>query len=149
MSQRIRYSSNCATYSVTGYASGPVNSPLSSHNETGYIAIADAIPNIITLLCDELCQADSGKHGDSDCSSILRAREEELDADECLGQVPDASWMVPQVPSPPTASGLYWPKNCRSLSDAAVFVPDICYSPVQTPSRYHASGTSSKRQRQF
>ncbi|PSS05929.1 B-box zinc finger protein [Actinidia chinensis var. chinensis] len=94
-------------------------------------------------------KADSGKHGESDCSSILRAGEEDLDADELLGQVPDASWMVPQVPSPPTASGLYWPRSSRSLSDAAVFVPDICYSPVQTPNRYHASGTSSKRQRQF
>ncbi|GFZ05063.1 light-regulated zinc finger protein 1 [Actinidia rufa] len=94
-------------------------------------------------------KADSGKHGESDCSSILRAGEEDLDADELLGQVPDASWMVPQVPSPPTASGLYWPRSNRSFSDAAVFVPDICNSPVQTPNRYHASGTSSKRQRQF
>ncbi|ESR55590.1 B-box zinc finger protein 22 [Citrus sinensis] len=69
-------------------------------------------------------KADSGKRGDSDSSSILRSAEEELDDDECLGQVPEASWAVPQVPSPPTASGLYWPKNPQNQYDSA-FVPDI------------------------
>ncbi|KAH9779374.1 B-box zinc finger protein 22 [Citrus sinensis] len=65
-----------------------------------------------------------GKRGDSDSSSILRSAEEELDDDECLGQVPEASWAVPQIPSPPTASGLYWPKNPQNQYDSA-FVPDI------------------------
>ncbi|KAL6999665.1 hypothetical protein U1Q18_000822 [Sarracenia purpurea var. burkii] len=96
-------------------------------------------------------KADSGKLGgdDSDCSSILRAGEQELNADECLGQVPEASWTVPQVPSPPTASGLYWPKSYQSLCDDSVFVPDICCSPVHNPTRYRPSGRSSKRWREF
>lgn len=94
------------------------------------------------------CKADSGKFGDSDCSSILRAGEEELGADECLGQVPDASWTVPQVPSPPTASGLYWPKSYRNMSDGSIFVPDIC-SLGQSPAHYQPRGTSSKRRREL
>ncbi|KAJ6416908.1 hypothetical protein OIU84_002736 [Salix udensis] len=43
--------------------------------------------------------------------------EEEVDDEECLGQVPDSSWAVPQIPSPPTASGLYWPKTAAAAVD--------------------------------
>ncbi|KAJ8542995.1 hypothetical protein K7X08_005518 [Anisodus acutangulus] len=50
---------------------------------------------------DGSSKADNGKLGESDCSSFLRVEDEELDGDECLGQVPDTSWAVPQVPSPP------------------------------------------------
>ncbi|KAK9199232.1 hypothetical protein WN944_014420 [Citrus x changshan-huyou] len=78
----------------------------------------------LLLYCFGFLKADSGKRGDSDSSSILRSAEEELDDDECLGQVPEASWAVPQIPSPPTASGLYWPKNPQNQYDSA-FVPDI------------------------
>ncbi|XP_059662784.1 B-box zinc finger protein 22-like [Cornus florida] len=94
-------------------------------------------------------KADSTKSGDSDCSAILRAAEEELDCDDCLGQVPDASWLVPQIPSPPTASGLYWPKNYQSPPDSAVFVPDICVLPTQNSHHCQPNGTSLKRRRQF
>lgn len=79
-------------------------------------------------------KADSGKLGESDSSSILRSSEDDLDSDDRLGQVPDVSWRVPQVPSPPTASGLYWPKNSQYLVDNSVFVPDISWP--QGPS-YH------------
>lgn len=94
-------------------------------------------------------QADSGKRGDSDNSSILRTAEEDIDADECLGQVPESSWTVPQMPSPPTASGLYWPKDTRNASDCVVFVPDVCCSIMKTP--FHSRHTSSipKRRRQM
>ncbi|KAF5948675.1 hypothetical protein HYC85_014632 [Camellia sinensis] len=90
-------------------------------------------------------KADTRKLGDSDCSAILSAGEEELDASECLGQVPEASWTVPQVPNSSTLSGLDWPKNNLSLCDTAVFVPDI----MQNASRYQPSCPSSKRQREF
>ncbi|KAF2286157.1 hypothetical protein GH714_011085 [Hevea brasiliensis] len=56
-------------------------------------------------------KVDSGKGGDSDSSGILRSAEEEVDDDECQGQVPDSSWAVPQMPSPPTAQG-YLAKTC-------------------------------------
>ncbi|XP_030516597.2 B-box zinc finger protein 22 [Rhodamnia argentea] len=72
-------------------------------------------------------KADSGKLGGSDCSSIMRSSEET--GDECLGEVPDAYWAVPQMSSPPTASGLYWPKSARHQLDAAVYVPDISSAP--------------------
>ncbi|CAL5342088.1 unnamed protein product [Camellia sinensis] len=90
-------------------------------------------------------RADTRKLGDSDCSAILSAGEEELDASECLGQVPEASWTVPQVPNSSTLSGLDWPKNNQSLCDTAVFVPDT----MQNASRYQPSCPSSKRQREF
>ena len=76
-------------------------------------------------------QADSGKLGGSD-SPVLRSSEEEMEDDDCLGRVPDSSWTVPQIPSPPTASGLYWPKDPQFSCDNAMFVPDICCSPMQT-----------------
>lgn len=89
-------------------------------------------------------KADSGKLGDSDCSSMQRASDE-VD-DECLGQVPENSWAVPQMPSPPTASGLYWPKTSRHLSDGVVHVPDICSN--DNPISFQPSGHKFKRQRQ-
>ncbi|KAJ7981892.1 Zinc finger, B-box [Quillaja saponaria] len=92
-------------------------------------------------------KADSGKLGDSD-SPILRSGEEELDDCECLGQVPDASWTVPQIPSPPTYSGLYWPRNSQYSSDTA-FVPDICFPPMKKPHHLQYNGIVSKRQRQL
>ncbi|KAI3708245.1 hypothetical protein L2E82_37410 [Cichorium intybus] len=77
-------------------------------------------------------KADSGKLGESDGSPILRAMELEPDGEDGLGRVPDASWAVPQISSPPTASGLCWPKarpHQRQLETAA-FVPDVCYLPM-------------------
>lgn len=94
------------------------------------------------------CQADSGKLGESE-SSGLRSGEEELDDDECIGQVPDSSWTVPQVPSPPTASGLHWPRGSYSSSDYAAFVPDLCCSRMQNAPTSQSNGAVSKRWRQF
>lgn len=100
-------------------------------------------------------KADSGKLGESDGSPILRAMEIELDAEDCLGQVPDASWAVPQISSPPTASGLSWPKNRphqhhQIISGSDTFVPDVCYLP--TPNFYGSqqnTATTLKRRRNF
>ncbi|XP_002524543.2 B-box zinc finger protein 22 [Ricinus communis] len=83
-------------------------------------------------------KADSGKRSDSESSAFLRSADEEVDGDECLGQVPDSSWAVPQIPSPPTSSGLYWPKRIHNQSDGADFVPDICCSTLQNHHHYHA-----------
>ncbi|XP_004294165.1 PREDICTED: B-box zinc finger protein 22 [Fragaria vesca subsp. vesca] len=93
-------------------------------------------------------KADCGKLGDSD-SSVLRSPEEELEDYECIGQVPELSWMVPQVPSPPTSSGLYWPKTYQNPLDSAVFVPDVNYSDMQNSLHYQQNGTVSKRRRQL
>nr|XP_043625218.1 B-box zinc finger protein 22-like [Erigeron canadensis] len=100
---------------------------------------------------DYSSKTDSNKVGDSDCSSILRALEVELDADDYLGQVPASSWAVPEVPSPPTASGLNWSKghhyhNYHQMVDTAAFVPDVCYSPM---SSYNQSQQTLKRRRHF
>ncbi|KAF7822586.1 B-box zinc finger protein 22-like [Senna tora] len=67
-------------------------------------------------------KADSGKIGDCDSPSLISSEEEIDDDDDCLGRVPDSSWMVPQnqISSPPTASGLYWPKDPKYSSDSAV-----------------------------
>ncbi|KAE8720458.1 RING/U-box superfamily protein isoform 1 [Hibiscus syriacus] len=51
---------------------------------------------------DVSSKADSGKNGDSHSSSILRSADDELDDNERLGQMPDSSWAVPQMPSPRT-----------------------------------------------
>ncbi|KAM1311342.1 hypothetical protein ACFX13_007967 [Malus domestica] len=80
-------------------------------------------------------KADCSKLGGYD-SPVLRSSEEELVDYECIGEVPETSWMVPQVPSPPTASGLYWPKSFQNPSDSStMFVPDICHSQMQNPLR--------------
>ncbi|KAB2095558.1 hypothetical protein ES319_A01G046200v1 [Gossypium barbadense] len=96
---------------------------------------------------DGSSKADSGKRGDSDSSSILRSADDEVDDDERLGQVPDSSWAVPQVPSPPTASGLYWPKDSRDQRDSVVFVPDISCSVMKNPFNSRRIGSDRKRRR--
>ncbi|KAK7272607.1 hypothetical protein RJT34_29316 [Clitoria ternatea] len=78
-------------------------------------------------------RADAGKIGGSG-SPVLRSGDEEMeDDDDYLECVPDSSWTVPQIPSPPTASGLHWPKDPHRSSDGVLFVPDICFSPMQQP----------------
>ncbi|KEH38556.1 putative transcription factor interactor and regulator LIM family [Medicago truncatula] len=77
-------------------------------------------------------RADSGKLEGSD-SPILRSNEEEMEYDDYMDRVPDSSWTVPQIPSPPTASGLNWPKNPRYSFDNALFVPDIGFTSMQHP----------------
>lgn len=79
--------------------------------------------------------------------------EVELDGEDCLGQVPDASWAVPQIPSPPTASGLCWPKghpHHQHLAGSDTFVPDVCYLPMPNfyGSQQNNTGTL-KRRRNF
>ncbi|MBA0822817.1 hypothetical protein Goarm_019597, partial [Gossypium armourianum] len=96
---------------------------------------------------DGSSKADSGKRGDSDCSSILRSADDEVDDDERLGRVPDSSWAVPQLPSPPTASGLYWPNDSRDQCDSVVFVPDICCSVMKNPFNSWRIGSNRKRRR--
>ncbi|KAF5730764.1 B-box zinc finger protein 22 isoform X1 [Tripterygium wilfordii] len=93
-------------------------------------------------------KADSGKRGDSDSSSFLRSAEEEIGDDECLGQAPETSWAVPQIPSPPTASGLYWPRGLQNQSDNAAFVPDISSFTTQKSHPFQRHGIVSKRHRQ-
>ncbi|OIW08201.1 hypothetical protein TanjilG_15162 [Lupinus angustifolius] len=86
---------------------------------------------------------DSGKRWDSD-SSLVRLNEVEMDNDDFSGHVPDSCWTVPQIPSPPTASGLYWPKDSQYTSDA-MFVPDICFSDMQQPDSTRNNFISPKR----
>ncbi|CAI9088873.1 OLC1v1023321C1 [Oldenlandia corymbosa var. corymbosa] len=95
-------------------------------------------------------KADSGNLGDSDCSAIMRTVEEELESDDCLGQVPEASWAVPEIPSPPTASGLYWQKAYQNPTDSSVFVPDISSPTIQNSLTDHSYAPPTfKRRRQF
>ncbi|XP_020206953.1 B-box zinc finger protein 22 [Cajanus cajan] len=78
-------------------------------------------------------RADCGKIGDSG-SPVLRSSEEEMEEDDnYLERIPDSSWTVPQIPSPPTASGLYWPKDPQFSSDSVLSVPDICFPHMQQP----------------
>ncbi|KAL2331288.1 hypothetical protein Fmac_018869 [Flemingia macrophylla] len=78
-------------------------------------------------------RADCGKLGGSG-SPVLRSSEEEMEEeDDDMEGIPDSSWAVPQIPSPPTASGLYWPKDPQFSSDSILSVPDICFPHTQQP----------------
>ncbi|KAL6626928.1 hypothetical protein ACP70R_030654 [Stipagrostis hirtigluma subsp. patula] len=78
-------------------------------------------------------KADSGKLGSTDGSPNGRSSSESAqNAQDFFGQVPEVHhhhWSVPELPSPPTASGLHWqggPRHGDAATDAAsVFVPDI------------------------
>lgn len=74
-------------------------------------------------------KADSGKLGSSEGSPPYFPADVGVDFDECLGQVPEISHdAVPEIPSPPTASGLHWHNASHYRgSDQGVFVPDISF----------------------
>ncbi|KAL5200223.1 hypothetical protein ABZP36_021426 [Zizania latifolia] len=69
-----------------------------------------------------------------------------LDADEFLTRVPDNPWTVPELPSPPTASGLYWQGNliCPAY-DNTVFVPEN--SSLENSHNNHTLSAGLKRRR--
>ncbi|XP_010429688.1 PREDICTED: B-box zinc finger protein 22 [Camelina sativa] len=76
-------------------------------------------------------KADTCRRGDSDSSSMMRSAEEDAeDNNNCLGG--ETSWAVPQIQSPPTASGLNWPN--KQFHHHSVFVPDISSSDLYTGS---------------
>ena len=70
-------------------------------------------------------------------------------AQEYFGQVPEVHWSsVPELPSPPTASGLHWQGDPHygSSDTAAFFVPDIC-SPENPFRSFAATGGDSQLKR--
>ncbi|KAJ8483639.1 hypothetical protein OPV22_016124 [Ensete ventricosum] len=74
-------------------------------------------------------KADSGKLGSHGSSPLYCSVDGDLDAYECLGQHPEHYWAVPEIASPPTASGLGRQRNLlHPVSDDAAFVPDLCSS---------------------
>jgi len=86
-------------------------------------------------------KADSGKLGSTDGSPTGRSSSDS--AQDFFGQVPEFhQWPVPELPSPPTASGLHWqggPRHGATAADtAAVSVPDI--SSPENPFRCFAAG---------
>ncbi|XP_010540143.1 PREDICTED: B-box zinc finger protein 22-like [Tarenaya hassleriana] len=109
---------------------------------------------------NRLTKADTSRRGDSDSSSMMRSaaaeeEEDEMEDEECVGkETYESSWAVPEIPSPPTASGLNWPKSYyprRGHSDV-VFVPDISStSSVQTcsVSSYPSRRVGKRRRRRF
>ncbi|RWV99357.1 hypothetical protein GW17_00037739 [Ensete ventricosum] len=85
-------------------------------------------------------KADSGKHGSSEGSPTCRSTDDDRNADECLGQ-------VPEIPPPPTASGLSWQRNRHyPASNKTVVVPDICS--LDDPNSFNVSARSKRRRRQ-
>ncbi|CAA7402440.1 unnamed protein product [Spirodela intermedia] len=88
---------------------------------------------------NESSKANSGKLGNSEDSSVHRCGDEELELECCMDQVPDMRWTVPEITSPPTSSGVNWPRNPRSAAEASVFVPDI------GGSSFHGAAAAKRR----
>ncbi|KAF9666666.1 hypothetical protein SADUNF_Sadunf16G0252500 [Salix dunnii] len=128
------------------YSGGSAASSISQWQMDEFLELAEFNQHY-GYIDNEPSKGDSGKRWDSDSSANLRSAEEEVD-DECSGQVPDSSWAVPQIPSPPTASGLYWPKSIH-YSNTAILVPDICGSAVQNHRHCQHRGTVSKWREQL
>ncbi|CAH8356234.1 unnamed protein product [Eruca vesicaria subsp. sativa] len=90
-------------------------------------------------------KADTSRTGDSDSSSMMRSGEEDgEDNSNCVGG--ETTWAVPQIHSPPTASGLHWPIHFNHQS---VFVPDISSATHNTGSSPKQSCEKRQRWRRF
>ncbi|AQK80453.1 B-box zinc finger protein 22 [Zea mays] len=69
-----------------------------------------------------------------------------LITDDYMSRVPENSWTVPEVPSPPTASGLNWHGNlCFPAYDSTMFVPEI--TSLQNSQNQFTVPSSFKRRR--
>ncbi|CAD6272580.1 unnamed protein product [Miscanthus lutarioriparius] len=89
--------------------------------------------------------ADSGKlWGSAGGSPYYRSSSEDRDTNELFGQVPEIQWSVPALPSPPTASGLYWQ---HGGPDSTAFVPDICSPDGGAVRCFPTADGAAKRQR--
>ncbi|XP_066313553.1 B-box zinc finger protein 22-like [Miscanthus floridulus] len=99
-------------------------------------------------------KADSGKLGSTVGSPAGRSSSDA--SQDFFGEVPEFhQWSVPELPSPPTASGLHWqgaPRHGATTTTdtdtAAVFVPDI--SSPENPFRCYATAAGqppAKRRR--
>jgi len=98
-------------------------------------------------------KADSGKLGSPNrrslSSSSSGAATQTQNAQDFFGQVPEVHWSsVPELPSPPTASGLHWQGDPHygPADTAAVFVPDIC-SPENQFRCFAATGDPQLKRR--
>ncbi|KAK1418116.1 hypothetical protein QVD17_27255 [Tagetes erecta] len=94
--------------------------------------------------------ADSGKVAESGGLPIQRAMELEFYGADCLGRVPDASWAVPEMSSPPT--GLCLPKSRPRHQNRVgfdTFVPDVCYLPTPDLNDSQQNTATLKRRRNF
>uniref|UniRef100_A0A0A9GJ65 B box-type domain-containing protein n=1 Tax=Arundo donax TaxID=35708 RepID=A0A0A9GJ65_ARUDO len=68
---------------------------------------------------------------------------------EYLGRVPEILFTVPEVPSPPTALGLYWHENSRyPIYDSTMFVPEIL-SFESSQNNFAVPGGFKRRRRHF
>ncbi|KAM0887193.1 hypothetical protein ACQ4PT_029210 [Festuca glaucescens] len=97
-------------------------------------------------------KGDNAKLGSAGGSPQCRLAEG-LFAEDLLGQVPgfdaEDTWVVPEVPSPPTASGLCWQGNLRyPVYDNAMFVPEIP-SLHSSQDHYTVSSGFKRRRREF
>uniref|UniRef100_A0ACD5WA10 Uncharacterized protein n=2 Tax=Avena sativa TaxID=4498 RepID=A0ACD5WA10_AVESA len=98
-------------------------------------------------------KGDNGKLGSAGGSPQCRLAEG-LFAEELLGQVPgldgDDPWVVPEVPSPPTASGLCWQGNLHyPVYDNAMFVPEIRSLHQSSQDHCTVSSGFKRRRREF
>ncbi|MCD7464523.1 hypothetical protein HAX54_052933 [Datura stramonium] len=95
--------------------------------------------------------ADNAKLGESDSSPISRNADAVVEGDECYStEVPDTCWAVPQIPSPPTDSGLHWPtKTIQNPFDAALLESDVSYFPLQNIQDEQSNVSGFKRTRHF
>ncbi|XP_020192017.1 B-box zinc finger protein 22 [Aegilops tauschii subsp. strangulata] len=98
-------------------------------------------------------KADSGKLSSPNRRSMSSSSSGNAaqNAQDFFGQVPEVHWSrssMPELPSPPTASGLHWqgdPHYGSASDSAAVFVPDIC-SP-ENPFRCFTAGADQQLKR--
>ncbi|GAB2284316.1 hypothetical protein Dimus_018778 [Dionaea muscipula] len=135
------------TTSRLSFSGGPVAGSLPQWHMDDFLGLSEFNQNF-GYADNGSSKADSGKHGESDSSSILRSSGDDLDFEERLGQVPDVAWAVPQVASPPTASGLYWPNSSHPVADNAAFVPDISWTPLKNSHQHRPNPSINKRRRQ-
>lgn len=96
----------------------------------------------------ESSKADSGRLGSSEGSQFCHPVDAEQDP-EYESEVPDISeWNVPEIPSPPTASGLNWLRNPINFTENSVFVPDVCASSSRDAPRLRRSSSAIKHRKQ-
>ncbi|KAL1548293.1 B-box zinc finger protein 22-like [Salvia divinorum] len=141
--------SGCGDFSKPPFSGGSSTGSISQWQFDEFLGYGDFTQSY-NFMDNDSSKADSGKLGSSDSSQILLAADGELECDDCMGQVPETYWAVPQIISAHSIRALLAEKFPESARLCCVCARHK-FPPLQNlrNQQDHSHATNSKRRRHY
>ncbi|KAL1548306.1 B-box zinc finger protein 22-like [Salvia divinorum] len=139
----------CGDFSKPPFSGGSSTGSISQWQFDEFLGYGDFTQSY-NFMDNDSSKADSGKLGSSDSSQILLAADGELECDDCMGQVPETYWAVPQIISAHSIRALLAEKFPESARLCCVCARHK-FPPLQNlrNQQDHSHATNSKRRRHY